>query len=162
MPYYLLIRGLGMNNTYFALIIPTAVNSFNLIVLKNHFLAFPQSLEESAKIDGYNDAQILAAIVVPLSRPIIATIALFYAVGYWNDYFQATLFISSTKMYPMQVVLRQMVIMQSVSGIHGLNGQAIEQFKMACVIIGILPMIAVYPFVQKFFAKGIMVGAVKE
>ena len=161
-PYYLLIRGLGLNNTYFALFIPTAINSFNLIVLKNHFLAFPQSLEESARLDGCNDLMILIRIVVPLSRPVIATIALFYAVGYWNDYFQATLFISSAKMYPMQVVLRQMVIMQTVSGIHGLNGQAIEQFKMACVIIGILPMLLLYPFVQKFFARGIMVGAIKE
>lgn len=161
-PYYLLVRSLGLNNTYLALILPTAINSFNLIVLKNHFLSFPQSLEESAHIDGYNDIQILCRIVVPLSAPVIATITLFYAVGYWNDYFQATLFISSSKMYPMQVVLRQMVIMQTVAGNHGMNGQSIEQFKMACVIVGILPMLIIYPFIQNFFAKGIMIGAIKE
>lgn len=161
-PYYLLVRSLGLNNTYLALILPSAINSFNLVVLKNHFLSFPQSLEESAHIDGYNDIQILCRIVVPLSAPVIATITLFYAVGYWNDYFQATLFISSSKMYPMQVVLRQMVIMQTVAGNHGMNGQSIEQFKMACVIVGILPMLIIYPFIQNFFAKGIMIGAIKE
>lgn len=161
-PYYLLVRNLGLNNTFFALILPMAINSFNLIILKNHFVSFPLSLEESAKLDGYNDVQILVRIVIPLSMPVIATIALFYAVGYWNDYFQATLFISSNKMYPMQVVLRQMIIQQSVVGIHGMNGQTIEQFKMACVVVGILPMLAMYPFIQRFFSKGVMIGAIKE
>ena len=161
-PYYLLVRNLGLNNTYFALILPLAINSFNLIILKNHFVSFPISLEESAKLDGYNDVQILVKIVVPLSTPVLATITLFYSVAFWNDYFQATLFISSNKMYPMQVVLRQMIIQQSVMGIHGMNGQSIEQFKMACVIVGILPMLAIYPFVQRFFAKGVMIGAIKE
>lgn len=161
-PYYLLIRNIGLNNSFLALILPLSINSFNLIILKNYFVSFPVSLEESAKIDGYNDIQILVRIVIPLSMPIIATIALFYAVAYWNDYFQATLFITSTKMYPMQVVLRQMIIMQTVMGIHGMNGQSIEQFKMACVIIGILPMLIIYPFIQRFFSKGIMIGAIKE
>lgn len=161
-PFYLVVKGLGITDTIWALILPLLVSSFNLILMKNHFVSIPVSLEESAKLDGCNDFQILFRIVLPVSKAVIATITLFYMVTYWNDYYQATLFINTNKKYPFQVVIRQMVIEQMVMGGSGLSGQTVEQFKMACVMIGILPMMLLYPFVQKFFNKGVMVGAIKE
>lgn len=161
-PFYLVVKGLGITDTIWALILPLLVSTFNLILLKNNFTSLPDSLEESAKLDGCNDFQILFQIVIPLSRAVIATIILFYMVTYWNDYYQATLFINTNKKYPFQVIIRQMVIEKMVIGGSGLSGQSVEQFKMACVMIGILPMMFLYPFVQRFFNKGVMVGAIKE
>jgi len=163
-PFYILIRNLKLNDTIFALTLPVAISTYNLIIMKNYFTGLPVSLEESAKIDGYNDIQILYKIIIPISKPVIAAISLFYAVGYWNDYFMATLFISSNKMFPLQIVLRQMIIQNMVLAQVGVQtvGSNPEQFKMACIIIGIIPVLCVYPFVQKYFTKGIMLGAVKE
>jgi len=163
-PFYILVRNLKLNDTILALTLPVAISTYNLIIMKNYFAGLPVSLEESAKIDGYNDIQILFRIIIPISRPVIAAISLFYAVGYWNDYFMATLFISSNKMFPLQIVLRQMIIQNLVLAQVGVQtaGSNPEQFKMACIIIGIIPVLCVYPFVQKYFTKGIMLGAVKE
>ncbi|NLM09755.1 MAG: carbohydrate ABC transporter permease [Clostridiaceae bacterium] len=163
-PFYILVRNLKLNDTILALTLPVAISTYNLIIMKNYFTGLPVSLEESAKIDGYNDIQILYKIIIPISKPVIAAISLFYAVGYWNDYFMATLFISSNKMFPLQIVLRQMIIQNMVLAQVGVQtvGSNPEQFKMACIIIGIIPVLCVYPFVQKYFTKGIMLGAVKE
>jgi len=163
-PFYILVRNLKLNDTILALTLTVAISTYNLIIMKNYFAGLPVSLEESAKIDGYNDIQILFRIIIPISRPVIAAISLFYAVGYWNDYFMATLFISSNKMFPLQIVLRQMIIQNLVLAQVGVQtaGSNPEQFKMACIIIGIIPVLCVYPFVQKYFTKGIMLGAVKE
>jgi putative aldouronate transport system permease protein len=163
-PFYILVRNLKLNDTILALTLPVAISTYNLIIMKNYFTGLPVSLEESAKIDGYNDIQILYKIIIPISKPIIAAISLFYAVGYWNDYFMATLFISSNNMFPLQILLRQMIIQNMVLAQVGVQtvGSNPEQFKMACIIIGIIPVLCVYPFVQKYFTKGIMLGAVKE
>lgn len=163
-PYYLLIRKLGFIDSILALTIPIAISSYNLIIMKNYFLTFPESLEESARIEGYNDIQILMRIVIPVSKPVIAAISLFYAVGYWNDYFMATLFINTNQRFPMQVVLRQMILQNMVLEKVGVSSKFSnpEQFKMACIITGMLPLLMVYPFIQKHFSRGIMLGAVKE
>lgn len=162
-PFYILVRNLKLSDTILALTLPVAMSTYNLIIMKNYFTGLPVSLEESAKIDGYNDVQILYKIILPISKPIIAAISLFYAVTYWNDYFMATLFISSNHMFPLQIVLRQMIIQNLVLAQVGVRsmGSNPEQFKMACIIIGIIPVLCVYPFVQKYFTKGIMLGAVK-
>lgn len=162
-PFYVLVKNLHLDDTIFALTIPLAISTYNLIIMKNYFTSLPESLEEAAKIDGYNDVQILFKIIIPVSKPVFAAVSLFYGVAYWNDYFMATLFISSNNMYPLQVVLRQMIIQNLVMAQVGVATVASnpEQFKMACIIIGIIPVLIIYPFVQNSFSKGIMMGAVK-
>lgn len=162
-PFYILVKNLHLDDTIFALTIPLAISTYNLIIMKNYFTSLPESLEEAAKIDGYNDVQILFKIIIPVSKPVFAAVSLFYGVAYWNDYFMATLFISSNNMYPLQVVLRQMIIQNLVMAQVGVATVASnpEQFKMACIIIGIIPVLIIYPFVQNSFSKGIMMGAVK-
>lgn len=162
-PFYVLVKNLHLDDTIFALTIPLAISTYNLIIMKNYFASLPESLEEAAKIDGYNDVQILFKIIIPVSKPVFAAVSLFYGVAYWNDYFMATLFISSNNMYPLQVVLRQMIIQNFVMAQVGVATVASnpEQFKMACIIIGIIPVLIIYPFVQNSFSKGIMMGAVK-
>ncbi|WP_027629102.1 carbohydrate ABC transporter permease [Ruminiclostridium cellobioparum] len=162
-PFYVLVKNLHLDDTIFALTIPLAISTYNLIIMKNYFASLPESLEEAAKIDGYNDVQILFKIIIPVSKPVFAAVSLFYGVAYWNDYFMATLFISSNNMYPLQVVLRQMIIQNLVMAQVGVATVASnpEQFKMACIIIGIIPVLIIYPFVQNSFSKGIMMGAVK-
>jgi putative aldouronate transport system permease protein len=163
-PFYILIKKLNFIDTIFALTIPLAISTYNLIIMKNYFLGLPESLEEAAKIDGYNDIQILFKIIIPISKPVIAAISLFYGVAYWNDYFMATLFINSNDMFPLQVVLRQMIIQNLVLAKVGVASTASnpEQFKMACIIVGIIPVLCIYPFIQKYFSKGVLLGAVKE
>lgn len=162
-PFYMLVQSLKITDTIFALILPVALSTYNLIIMKNYFSGLPESLEEAAKIDGYNDIQILFKIIIPISKPVFAAISLFYGVAYWNDYFLSTLFISSNDMFPLQIMLRQMIIQNLVLAQVGVqtSGSNMEQFKMACIIIGMLPVLAVYPFVQKYFTQGIMLGAVK-
>ena len=162
-PGYVLVRNLRLMNTIFAIILPGAISTYNLILIKNYFIGLPESLEEAAKIDGYNDIQILFKVVIPVSTPVIAAISLFYGVGYWNEYFRATLYINSNRLYPLQVVLRQMIIQNQMLAEVGIRtaGSNTEQFKMACIIIGMIPVLAVYPFIQKYFTKGVMLGAVK-
>ncbi|MCM0649351.1 carbohydrate ABC transporter permease [Clostridium swellfunianum] len=163
-PFYVLVRNLKLIDTIWALVLPTAISTYNLIIMKNYFAGIPESLEEAAKIDGYNDIQILFKIVIPISMPVFAAVSLFYGVALWNDYFSATLFINSNKMFPLQVLLRQMIIQDLVTAEVGVmtSGSNMEQFKMACIIIGMIPVLLIYPFVQKYFTKGIMMGAVKE
>lgn len=165
-PTYLVVKQLGMLNSYWSLLIPGAISAFNLIVLRNFFQAIPEGLEESARIDGCNDLHILFRIVLPLSLPALATFGLFYAVGHWNSYFTAMLYINNANMWPIQVWLRQIVI-QSMGGIG--DSASLEQVvpppaqtvKMAVIVVTSLPIMAVYPFLQKHFAKGALVGSVK-
>lgn len=163
-PYYLVIKKLHFTDTIFVLTIPLAISTYNLILMKNYFTTLPASLEESAKIDGYNDIQILFKIILPISRPVLAVLSLFYAVGYWNDYYNAMLFISSSNLMPFQVYLRNLVIQNVAAAKIGVQAgpSAYEQFKMAVIITGIVPVLVVYPFVQKFFTKGVLLGSVKE
>ena len=164
MPGYILVRWLHLDNTIWALTLPMAISTYNLILMKNYFTSINPSLEEAAKIDGYNDIQILLKIVLPMSQPVIAAISLFYAVTYWNDYFSAILYSSKEELIPFQIYLRNLIIVNAAANKVGISTgpSAYEQFKMAVVIIGIVPIVLVYPFVQKYFTKGIILGAVKE
>ena len=163
-PFYLLIKDLKLMNSLAVMIIPTGIAIMYMLIISNYFNSLPPSMEESAKIDGYNDIQILFKIVIPISTPAFAAIALFYAVALWNEYFYATLFISTSKLYPLPVVLRQMIIQNQSLAEVGVQsaGSSYEQFKMACIIISLIPVVVAYPFVQKYFTKGISLGAVKE
>lgn len=170
-PHFLLIRNLGLMDTYWALWFSGLISTFNMIVLRTFFQGIPESLEEAAQIDGAGDPYILVRIVLPLSRAALATITLFYAVGWWNIYFNAMMFISSPQRYPLMVRLRTMLDtaqMLSIQAQTGGGGGAIEatmvaaeSFQAASIFVSVLPIILVYPFLQKYFVKGVMIGSVK-
>ncbi|TXL84637.1 carbohydrate ABC transporter permease [Streptomyces sp. NBC_01725] len=161
-PMYLTVKQLGLLDSYWSLILPTLINAFNVIVMRAFFLELPQELLDSAKIDGAGELTILARIVLPLSKAIIAVIGLFYAVGYWNSFFSALLYITDNAKYPLSLVLRTYVVNNATIG-TGDAGTALPQqsLQMAMLVVSILPILFVYPFLQKHFAKGIMIGAVK-
>ncbi|MEH7441988.1 carbohydrate ABC transporter permease [Bacillus sp. JJ1122] len=161
-PLYVLVNSLQIRDSIWALIIPMAINTFNLILMMNYFSSLPESLEESAKMDGCNDFQILFKIVLPSSKPIVMTIILFYAVFYWNDWFLAMLFISDQEMYPLSLFLRNMILSSQNFMSTGLARQVPEMLKATIIIISIIPVLIFYPFVQKHFVQGIMLGSVKE
>lgn len=165
-PFYLTVKGLGLYDTLFALIFPNAINAFNLIIMRTAFSEIPAALEESAKIDGANDFMILLRIIIPVAKPTIAVIFLYYAVAQWNSWFNAMLFLKSRELFPMQLVLREILIQNTTTGmsstiLEGDQPQIAETIKYATVIVATLPILALYPFLQKYFVKGIMIGSVK-
>jgi putative aldouronate transport system permease protein len=165
-PTFILVKNLGLIDSYAALIIPGAISAFNLIVLKNFFQQLPVELEESAKMDGANDLMILLRIIYPLSLPALATFSLFYAVGHWNTYFSAILYINDANKWPIQVLLRQIIILSNEGiGDSDLVGSSIvippESIKMAVILVATVPILLVYPFLQKHFTKGLLLGSVK-
>ncbi|BFT72592.1 carbohydrate ABC transporter permease [Paenibacillus sp. P36] len=168
-PYYLTIQGLHLQNNLLVMILPAAVNSFNLILMKNFFGTISPALEESAKIDGANDLRILVQIVVPVSLPIIATITLFYAVDRWNEWWLPMLFINDTGLQPLQLVLRDAItnlsqVISNTTGAQlaaGVQNVYMESAKAAMIIISAVPIFMIYPFIQKYFNAGIMIGSVK-
>lgn len=167
-PNFYLIRTLNLYDTVWALILPTVLSAYNLILMKNFISQIPDSLEESAVIDGANEFVILWKIIVPLSKPAIATFIIFYAVGQWNTFFNAILYTSSRDLWPLMLILREMVIEDSMSMAYSGNSTAMDQemttiftMKMAIIIISVLPILCIYPFMQKHFTKGIMVGSMK-
>jgi len=165
-PNYLLVKSLHLLNTYWAVILPGAVSAFNLVVIRQFFMGIPQELIESARLDGANDLQILLRIVLPLSKAVLAVISLFYAVGYWNDFFNALLYLNDASMWPVQLVLRQYVLQGTPLGDIQLNpllGQPPppQSFQMAVVVLGTLPILLVYPLLQRYFTKGVLTGAIK-
>ncbi|MNI11011.1 L-arabinose transport system permease protein AraQ [compost metagenome] len=164
-PTYLVVKETGLLNSFWAYIIPSALSAFNVIIMKNFFQSVPNELEESARIDGCGNMGILLRIVVPLSMPAIATIALFHGVGHWNSFFDAVLYVNDKKLYPLQVYLRNLIQLNDTQ-IHltdGLERQmlAMESLKSAALICSTIPILVVYPFLQKYFVKGIMLGSVK-
>ncbi len=163
-PNYLLISTLGLTNTKFAIIIPYAINQFNLIIMVNFFRTTPRELEEAALIDGLDYFGILRKIVVPLAKPAIATIALYYAVFFWNDWFNGLIYLK-TSQYPVMLLLRNIVngtaVMGETAGSADKSTIGIS-IKAAVIITSTVPIIAIYPFLQKYFVKGITLGAVKE
>lgn len=163
-PTYLIVKQLGMMNTLWALIIPSAINTYNLIIMRNFFGSIPESLEDSAKIDGSTDIGVLFKIVVPLSLPAIATITLFYAVGHWNQYFSAVFYLSDRDKWPLQLFLRSMLFENEASFSGGENSPYLlgNSVKMATVMAATIPVMLIYPFFQKYFISGAMLGAVKE
>ncbi|OXS57671.1 ABC transporter permease [Cohnella sp. CIP 111063] len=164
-PTFLVVKELGLIDSYAALVLPIAVNAFNLIILKNFFQNIPDGLEESAKIDGCSDFGILFRIVLPLSMPALATISLFYAVTYWNTYLNAILYLDSSAKWPIQVLLRQIVVLASgieySSSLDGAVPPPDQTVKMAVIVVATLPILLVYPFLQKHFAKGALLGSIK-
>lgn len=163
-PTFLVVKSVHLIDSYWSMIIPTAINAFNLIIMRNFFQSLPDALEESAKIDGCTDFGVFFKIMLPLSLPSIATISLFYGVAYWNTYMSAILYINDSLKWPIQVLLRQIVIVSS--GMQGDNSSVdiippAQTIKMAVIVIATLPMLAAYPFVQRHFVKGAMLGSVK-
>ncbi|OMF21099.1 ABC transporter permease [Paenibacillus sp. FSL H8-0548] len=164
-PTFLAVKETGLLNSYLALIIPVSINVFNMIILKTFFQGLPDALEESAKIDGCNDFGILFRIIIPCSLPAIATISLFYAVTYWNTYMHAILYLSDAAKWPAQVLLRQIIVL--ASGLSYDNAvytdvpPPSQAVKMAVIVVATVPVLLVYPFLQKHFAKGALLGSVK-
>ncbi|MCI9625440.1 MAG: carbohydrate ABC transporter permease [Clostridia bacterium] len=165
-PFYFTVKNVGLADTRWALIVPTCVNTFNFIIMRTGFEAIPVSLEESAKIDGANDFVVLWKIILPLAKPIIAVIVLYYAVGIWNSWFNAMLFLRNRELYPLQLVLREILIQNdtaamTMGGGDADTGMLNEVLKYATICVATIPILVIYPFLQKYFAKGVMVGAVK-
>jgi len=165
-PTYLVVRDLGLLDSYWALILPLAINPFYLIIVKSFFQEMPEVLEEAARIDGCNELGVFRRIVLPLSKPIIATFSLFYAVGIWNDYMSPLLYINDERKWTLQVLVRQLTA-PSADAENVLNVQPTNLFpqqglKFAVIVLATLPILLVYPFLQKHFAKGVLIGSVKE
>ncbi|WP_372630251.1 carbohydrate ABC transporter permease [Cohnella sp.] len=165
-PNYLLIRELGLINHLGSLVLPALVSVFNLLVIKSYFENLPSSLEESAKIEGARNLTILFRIILPLSGPVLATIGLFYAVYFWNDYFNPMLYINSTSLKPLQLYLQDIVMNADTSSAldksaDDLMNVPAEGVRAATVIASTLPILLVYPFLQKYFIKGVLIGSVK-
>lgn len=167
-PTYLVVSNiLKLRDTYWALWLPAAINPFNMIIIKNYFQGLPMELEEAARIDGCNDAQIFARIIMPLSKPVLASVSLFYAVTHWNSYFDAMMYISDKNKEVIQIVLRRIIFLTSAvttdSGFDwGAFGMPPEKaVKMATTVVATIPILLIYPFIQKYFTQGVMVGSVK-
>lgn len=166
-PNFLLVRGLGLYNSRWALILPGAIATWNLIVMKTSFQNIPASLEESAKIDGANDFTILFRIFIPVGKATMAVMILFYAVAHWNAWFNAMVYIQNRKLYPLQLFMREILISNSTSGNIQADVDADvffleEVIKYATIIISTVPILFAYPFAQKYFVKGVMMGSLKE
>lgn len=168
-PSYLVVSSLGLIDSYWSLILPGAVTAFNLVVMRAFFMNIPGEVMDSARIDGAGEFRILWRIVLPMSKGVVAVIGLLYAVGYWNAFFNAVLYINDTAKWPLQLVLRQYVqlgqslVVGQASTATG-YGQALPPslaIKMAIVVVALIPVVLVYPFVQRHFTKGVIIGAVK-
>ncbi len=165
-PSYLIVKELGLLNSYWSLIVPSAVNAFNVIVMRAFFMELPSELIESARIDGAGEVTILRRVVLPLSKAVIAVIGLFYAVGYWNAFFNALLYINDNDKWPLQLVLRTYVVNNAQLGGYDLGGgsEALppqQSIQMAILVVSVVPILIVYPFLQRHFTKGVLTGAVK-
>lgn len=164
-PTFLIVQRLHLLNTMWALILPTAVSTYNLIIMRTFFEStIPFELVESASLDGCNDLVIFFRIVLPLSGPILAVMVLFYGVAQWNSWFPALLYISDRGLYPLQMVLREVLIQSDISNMAGSSGDVEiigDGLKYATMVVATLPIMCLYPFLQKYFVKGVMIGAVK-
>ncbi|MEV0619266.1 carbohydrate ABC transporter permease [Nonomuraea sp. NPDC050404] len=165
-PMYLTVKQLGLLDNYLALILPVLVNAFNVIVMRAFFQGIPGELRESAHMDGAGEIRILLRIVLPLSKAVVSVIGLFYAVAYWNAFFSAMLYLQSSEKFPLQLVLRTYVVNNTPIGSDQLSSNLENlppqiSVQMAILVISVLPILFIYPFIQKHFAKGLMVGAVK-
>ncbi|MBU5349400.1 carbohydrate ABC transporter permease [Paenibacillus lautus] len=168
-PNYLLVKELGMLDTIWAIIIPSAVSVWNIIIMRTFFQSsIPKEMQEAAFIDGASNMRVLLRIVLPLSGPILAVMVLFYAVGHWNSYFSALIYLSDRANYPMQLFLREILVQGQMQEMVDISDDSLarslmdaEAIKYAAVIVTNLPMLMLYPFLQKYFVKGVMIGAIK-
>ncbi|UQZ86332.1 L-arabinose transport system permease protein AraQ [Paenibacillus konkukensis] len=165
-PTFLVVRSLGLMDTVWGMVLPGAVNTWNLILMRTFFSGIPKELEDSGRVDGLTDIGIFFRVVIPLSQAVFATIALFYAVAMWNNFMLPLLYLRNPDLFPLQVLLRNLVLAGSVSsgnvtGIGGDNLVVEDSLKFATIMVSTLPILLIYPFVQKYFVKGAMIGAVK-
>lgn len=166
-PIYLNVRSLGLLDTYAALILPVAINTFNLIIMRTSFTSIPDSLEESAILDGAGHLTLLFRIILPLAKATVAVILLYYAVEHWNSWFNAMIFLNDRDKFPLQLVLQEILIQNDTSSMTqmvsvGDSSSVGETVKYAVIIVSSVPIFCVYPFIQRYFEKGVMIGAVKE
>jgi putative aldouronate transport system permease protein len=170
-PFYLLIQKLGWLNTLWAVTVPGAVNVWHLIILRTSFKALPDSLEESAKLDGANDFQILVSIIIPLSMPVIAVIILYCVVGFWNSWFNASIFLQKRNLFPLQLLLKEILISNDTTkmvnrvAMPSIDYSAMDRFRplvqYCTTVVATMPIVCAYPFLQKYFIKGVMIGSIK-
>jgi putative aldouronate transport system permease protein len=169
-PFYLTIKSLRLINSFWVMVLPTAVDTFLLIIAINYFRTIPASVEESARIEGANDFTVMVRIVFPISKPLIATLLLFYAVQRWNEWWYALIFINDQKLQPLQYIIRQLltqissVVNNSVgSGLmDSLRNQSGDAMKMAAIVLSTIPILVIYPFMTKYFNQGVLLGSIKE
>ena len=168
-PTYLVVSGLGLDNSIWSMIFPSMISTYYLIIMKNYFVSLPASLEEAARIDGANEFVVMTRIFIPISKPFMATFLLFYAVERWNEWWNAYLYISDKNIKPLQIYLRDVLVnfnsqlaTQAQSMMSSHNKVFVQSIQMATIIITMLPILCVYPFVQKYFVKGVLVGSVKD
>jgi len=163
-PTYLVVKGVGLLDSIWALIVPTMVSAFNVVVLRAFFTNLPNEITESARIDGAGELKIFSYIVLPLSKAVLSVIGLFYAVAYWNAFFSALLYLNDSKRWPLQLVLRTYVINDTQLGSAELGTEVLPpqaSIQMAILVVSIVPILIIYPFLQRHFAKGVLTGAVK-
>ena len=178
-PTFLLVRNLGMYNTIWALFVPTAIATWNLIILRTFFQTLPQELEDSALVDGANDITVFLKIMLPIAQAAVATITLFYAVSHWNSWFPAVIYLNEARRYPLQVILRQIVIENQLTEALLERGEmaaaqaimeeqqrdnliaSVDRIKFATLFASIVPMLIIYPFIQRYFVRGLMIGSLK-
>ncbi len=165
-PFYITIQRLGLMDSRWALILPTLLSTYNLMIMRTSFAGVPASLEESAKLDGASDMTVLVRIILPLSKAVIAVMILFYGVAHWNSWFNAAIFLRDRNKYPLQLILREILISNDTSAMAndlGASDQEMisENIKYATIVVATLPVMCVYPFVQKYFVTGVMIGSVK-
>ncbi|MGI6634877.1 MAG: carbohydrate ABC transporter permease [Christensenellales bacterium] len=173
-PFYLLVTTIGLNGSVWALILPYCLNTWNMLVMRASFRTIPDSIEESTRIDGASELTILFRIVIPLSMPVVAVMILFYALSYWNSWFPASLFIRRRELFPIQLTMRELLLLTQSSTMLGTSAEIsslgdevgmenyVEMLKYTTIVVSTLPIILVYPFLQKYFVKGILVGSLKE
>ncbi len=166
-PLYLTVSALGLLNSRFSILLPLGLSTWNLIVMRTYFLTIPESMEEAAALEGAHDFAILARVMIPLAIPIVAVMVLFYTVTQWNAWFYAMIFINKRDLYPLQLILREILIINSTDSMVtaatvGDKEPLSETIRSATIIVATLPILAVYPFLQRYFVKGIMIGAIKE
>ena len=164
-PKYLLVQTLNMLDTIWAIVLPGALSTMNMIIMRTSFMGIPKSLEESARLDGAGDFRILWSIMLPLSTAILAVMTLFYAVGYWNDFFNPMIYLKTRNKFPLQLLLREILVSNSTdeltAGVGDDKSLISQVIKYSTIVVSTVPILCVYPFLQKFFTKGVMIGAVK-
>ena len=171
-PTFLLVRSLKMLNTRWAMLIPGLISTWNLIIMRTYFMSLPASLEESARIDGATPYRIFFRIIIPLSTPVVAVMVLYYGVGHWNSWFNALIYLRNRKLYPLQMFLREILIQNVYTAVGGGDAIRPSQYQMetdineeilknAFIVVATIPIILFYPFLQRYFIKGVMIGALK-
>jgi putative aldouronate transport system permease protein len=164
-PTYLVVQKFGLIDTYWAVILPGGINIYNLLVMKSFFEGLPDELKEAARLDGANELQVLWHVILPLSKPILLTIGLFYAVCHWNEFFNAILYLNDAKLQPLPILLRNILLaanMNEYVEYDAFSSASVQAIKAAGVFITMLPMVIIYPWIQKYFTKGTLLGGVKQ